>query len=184
MTGIASRSQLRMSFLRYALFTVPAILLLGTLSGVASNSGYENDWFAALAKPSIMPPSRAFPVAWTSLYILLGLALALVLHARGARGRGLAIALFLVQLALNFAWSPVFFGAHQVWPAFGLIVAMIVLAGIAALLFARIRALAGALMIPYLAWLLFAAALNFQIAQLNPGAAALVPAQSSADIPL
>jgi tryptophan-rich sensory protein len=172
-----------MSFLRYALFTVPAILLLGTLSGVASNSGYGNDWFAALAKPSIMPPSWAFPVAWTTLYILLGLALALVLHARGAAGRGVAVGLFLVQLALNYAWSPVFFGAHQVWPAFFLIVAMIVIAAAAALLFARIRGLAGALMIPYLAWLVFAALLNYQIARQNPGAEELVPGPASTDIP-
>jgi tryptophan-rich sensory protein len=173
-----------MSFLRYALFTVPAILFLGTLSGVASNSGDGNDWFAALAKPAIMPPSWAFPLAWTILYILLGLAFALVLHARGARGRGIAVASFLAQLALNFAWSPTFFAAHQVWPAFYLIVAMIVLAAAAASLFARIRGLAGALMIPYLAWLVFAAALNYQIARLNPGAAELVPGQASADIPL
>src|SRR4051812_28155151 len=79
---IASRSQLRMSYLRYALFTVPAILLLGTLSGRASMSGYGNPWFDALAKPGFMPPGWAFGVAWTILYILLGLSLAMILNAR------------------------------------------------------------------------------------------------------
>src|SRR3954452_9389986 len=98
MTALASRAQLRMSFLRYALVTVPAILLLGTLSGRASGSGDGNSWFDALVKPAIMPPSWVFPVAWTLLYIGLGLALALILHARGARGRPLALALFLAQL--------------------------------------------------------------------------------------
>ena len=184
MSSIASRSQLRMSFLRYALITVPAILLLGTLSGRASNSGYSNDWFAALEKPAAMPPSLAFPIAWTILYVLLGLALALILHARGARGRPAAIAFFLVQLALNYAWSPIFFGAHQVGAALIVIVAMFVLAAITALLFTRIRRLAGLLMVPYLAWLLFAAFLNWQIGVLNPDAGAIVPGQGSTDIAL
>jgi len=184
MTAIASRAQLRISFLRYALVTVPAILLLGTISGLLSNSGYENGWFAALDKPSFMPPGWAFPVAWTLLYIGLGLSLAMILHARGARGRALALALFFAQLALNYAWSPLFFAAHKVDLAFLVIVAMIVLAAATALLFRRIRPVAALLLLPYLAWLCFAAALNFEIGRLNPGAETLAPAGSSADIPL
>ena len=184
MSGIASRSQLRMSFLRTALFTVPAILLLGTLSGRASNSGYSNDWFAILSKPAAMPPGWAFPVAWTTLYVLIGLALAMILNARGARGRPVAVAFFLVQLALNYAWSPIFFGAHKVGAALIVILVMIVLAAITAALFARIRGVAGLLMLPYIAWLFFAAFLNWQIGVLNPDAATLVPGQASADIPL
>jgi benzodiazapine receptor len=184
MTAIASRSQLRMSFLRYALFTVPAVLLLGTISGRAAGSGTDNPWFDALVKPATMPPGWAFPVAWTSLYIMLGLALALILHARGARGRPLALAIFFVQLALNYAWSPLFFAAHQVWPAFWLIVAMFLAAAVAAFLFYRIRKPAGLLMLPYLAWLVFAAHLNYAIAQANPDAAHLAPGAANADIPL
>ena len=69
MTGIASRSQLRLSFLRYALFTVPAVLLLGTISGRIANSGYGNPWFDALTKPAFMPPGWVFGAAWTLLYI-------------------------------------------------------------------------------------------------------------------
>src|ERR1044072_8392352 len=126
MTGIASRSQLRMSFLRYALFTVPAILLLGTLSGSLSGSGYGNPWFDALHKPPVMPPGWVFGVVWTILYILLGLSLAMVLHARGAEGRPRALVLFALQLALNFAWSPVFFALHRIGPSLSLIAAMIV----------------------------------------------------------
>ncbi|HEY0150305.1 MAG TPA: TspO/MBR family protein [Allosphingosinicella sp.] len=184
MTGIASRSQLRMSFLRYALVTVPLVLLLGTLSGTVAGSGYGNPWFDALAKPELMPPGWVFGAAWTLLYICLGLALALVLHARGARGRGLAVGIFLAQLVLNYAWSPIFFAAHQVGLALVVIVLMIVLAAIAALLFARIRKAAGLLMVPYLAWLFFAAFLTWQIGELNPDASQLVPPQASADIPL
>jgi len=184
MTALASRGQLRMSFLRYALVTVPAVLLLGTLSGVLSNSGYGNGWFDGLAKPAFMPPAWAFPVAWTILYICLGLALALILHARGARGRGAALTLFLVQLALNYAWSPVFFGMQRIWPAFAIIAAMIVLSLAAAFLFLRIRRGAALLMLPYLGWLCFAAALNYEIGRLNPGGGRVAPTPSSADIPL
>ena len=66
MTGIALRSQLRLSFLRYALFTVPAVLLLGTLSGALANSGYGNNWFDNLVKPALMPPGWVFGVTWTT----------------------------------------------------------------------------------------------------------------------
>ena len=184
MTGLASRSQLRMSFLRYALFTVPAVLLLGTVSGRLAGSGYGNPWFDALAKPAIMPPGWMFGAAWTLLYILLGLALAIILHARGARGRGPAVGLFLLQLLLNYAWSPVFFAGHRIGAAFVLIVVMIVLAALAALLFARIRRTAGLLMLPYIAWLFFAAILTWQIGLLNPEGAVLAPGPASADIAL
>ena len=182
MTAIASKSQLRMSFLRYALFTVPAILLLGTVSGRVAGSGYGNAWFDALEKPAIMPPGWVFGVAWTTLYILLGLALALVLHARGARGRGLAIALFLAQLMLNFAWSPIFFAYHEVGAAFWTIFAMILLSLATTVLFWRIRRAAALLMLPYLAWLGFAALLTWQIGMLNPAAAELAPEGVTTDI--
>ena len=182
MTAIASKSQLRMSFLRYALFTVPAILLLGSVSGRISGSGYGNAWFDALQKPAMMPPGWTFGIAWTILYILLGLALALVLHARVARGRGLAIALFVLQLLLNFAWSPIFFAYHEVAAAFWTILAIILLSAATAVLFWRIRRAAALLMLPYLAWLGFAALLTWQIGALNPEAAQLAPEGFTTDI--
>lgn len=184
MTALASKSQLRMSFLRYALFTVPAILLLGSVSGRISGSGYGNAWFDALEKPAIMPPGWMFGVAWTILYVLLGLSLALILHARGARGRGPAVALFVAQLLLNFAWSPIFFAYHEVGAAFWTIVAMILLSAVTALLFWRIRRTAALLMLPYLGWLCFAALLTWQIGALNPRAAELAPEGSTTDIAL
>ncbi len=183
-TGLASKGELRMSFLRYALITVPAILLLGILSGRASNSGYGNPWFDALEKPAIMPPSWAFPVAWTTLYILLGLVLAMILHARGARGRGLILGLFVAQMLLNFSWSPLFFAAHQVRLALVVIVAILAISAVVAFLVRRIRPVAALLMLPYLAWLCFASLLNYEIAALNPNAETLVPAAPSADIAL
>jgi len=182
MTAIASRSQLRMSFLRYALVTVPLVVLLGLASGRMSGSGSENLWFEQLVRPGIMPPDWLFPVAWTALYILLGLALAMILHARGARGRGPAVGLFVLQLLLNYAWSPTFFAAHKVHAAFWLILAILLLAAATTYLFARIRKGAALLMLPYLAWLCFAAALNYQFMVLNPGAETLVPSAGKGDI--
>ena len=174
MNEIASRGQLRLAYLRWALVTVPVIVLLGFLSGKFANSGFGNRWFDALEKPAIMPPGWAFGAAWTVLYILMGLAFAMILHARGARGRGGAIALFLLQLLLNLAWSPLFFRAHQVGSALILILVLLVVVAVTALLFARIRRVAGLLLLPYLAWLVFASFLNYEIGRLNPGAETLV----------
>ena len=182
MTGIASRSQLRMSFLRYALVVVPLVLLLGIVSGRAANSGYQNPWFAALAKPDATPEGWVFRLAWTGLFILIGLALAMILHARGARGRGVAVGLFSAQFLLCLAWSPIFFGAHQVGTALIVIIVLLALAVATTFAFARIRKPAAWLMVPYLAWLCFAGVLNYQIDVLNPDAETLVPGQGGTDI--
>ncbi|MGC4252355.1 MAG: TspO/MBR family protein [Sphingobium sp.] len=174
MNQIASPGQLRLAYLRWALVTVPAILFLGLLSGRLANSGYGNRWFAALVKPDLMPPAWVFPVAWTLLYILMALAFAMVLHARGARGRGIAIALFLVQFALNLIWSPLFFRAHQVGDALILILVLTLLVALTTALFWRIRRAAGLLLLPYLLWLAFASWLNYEVGRLNPDAETLV----------
>jgi tryptophan-rich sensory protein len=131
-----------------------------------------------------MPPGWMFGAAWTILYILLGLALAIVLHARGAPGRGKALGFFVAQMLLNYSWSPIFFAMHKVNLALIVIAAMLVLASVSAWLFYRIRKSAGLLMLPYLAWLCFAAFLNYQIVQLNPEAETLAPSAASADIAL
>ncbi|MDX3908488.1 MAG: tryptophan-rich sensory protein [Sphingobium sp.] len=174
MNEIASKGQLRLSYLRWALFIVPTIVFLGFLSGRISNSGYGNPWFDELTKPSAMPPGWAFPVAWTTLYILMALALAMVIDARRAKGRGLAILLFIIQFAGNLAWSPLFFAAHKVTSALYLILLILVVATVTTLMFGRIRSMAAWLMVPYLCWLGFAAALNYDIGRLNPDAETLV----------
>jgi benzodiazapine receptor len=182
MNEIASQGQLRLAFLRWALVTVPAIEFLGMVSGFLSNSGYGNRWFAALVKPDLTPPGWVFATVWPTLYLLMGLALAIVIHARGARGRGLAIMLFIVQLVCNFAWSPLFFAAHEATLAFYLLLVIVVLATVTAVLFGRIRALAAWLMVPYLVWLGFASGLAYDIDRMNPGAESLVPSAISTQI--
>ena len=171
-----------MSFLRYAVVTVPAVVLIGSLSGYLSNSGYSNPWFDALRKPGFMPPGWVFGAAWTFLYILIGLSLAMLLHARGAQNRQRALLLFGLGLVLNFAWSPVFFGMHKVTLGLSLIAAMIVCTIVLILVLWKIRIVAALLLYPYLGWLMFATMLNYRIVELNPDAETLVPGQRTIDI--
>ena len=173
-----------MVFMRWALVTIPLILLLGIASGQLSGSGYGNPWFDALEKPALMPPGWVFGVAWTILYILLGLSLAMVLHAKGAKRRNRALGLFALQLLLNFTWSPVFFAFHRVDLALSIIAAMLVGTFAMIVVVWRIRVVAGLLLYPYLAWLMFAGLLNYQIMALNPDAATLAPGAPSTDIRL
>jgi|32_taG_2_1085360.scaffolds.fasta_scaffold00342_19 tryptophan-rich sensory protein len=182
MSELATPGQLRMSYWRWAMVTVPAIVLIGSLMGYLSNSGYSNRWFAALDLPAITPPGWVFAVVWPVLYACLGLALAMVLHARGAKGRGFALLLFFVQLFANFAWSPLFFGQHQVTTALYLIIFILMVTVATAFAFAPIRKAAAWLLVPYMVWLGFAAVLNFQIDQRNPDAETLVPAAASTQI--
>lgn len=170
MSEIALHGQLRAAFGRWALVLVPGIVALGFFSGVAARSGPDNPWFAALVKPALFPPPATFGIVWTILYILMGLALALVVSARGASGRGMAIAVFAGQLLLNLGWSPLFFGLHRISAALGLLAAIDIAVMLTLLLFWRVRPLAGALLLPYLAWVLFATVLNWQFLQANPDA--------------
>jgi len=155
---------------RYALITVPAIVLLGSASGWLSNSGYGNDWFDNLVKPIFMPPGYAFGIVWPILYVLLGLALAMILAEPPSDRRRMGLVLFFIQLVLNFAWSPIFFAGHDISLAKIVIFLMAAIAAGAAGQFFRIRKAAGLMMIPYLCWLIFAATLNSTIENLNPGA--------------
>ncbi|MBY0521010.1 MAG: tryptophan-rich sensory protein [Sphingomonas sp.] len=182
MRELASKEQLRLAFLRWAVVTVPFVLLLGFLSARSVPVGSVNRWYAALIKPPLTPPDWAFPVAWILLYVLMGIALAMVIHARGSAWRGTAIILFFVQLAINLSWTPVFFGLHRITVALIIIGAMFVAALATTLVFARIRGAAAGLMVPYLAWIVFAGYLTYQIGLLNPNAETLAPGASSTQI--
>ena len=150
------------------LVCVVAIELLGGASGWVSNSGYGNGWFDALQKPSFMPLGWAFGLVWPILYAMLGVALAMILVEPPSDRRKLGLSLFFVQMVLNFAWSPIFFAAHQITIAKYVIFIMALLAAGAAGQFYRLRKPAGLLMVPYLAWLVFATTLNASIEALNP----------------
>ncbi|MDF2638380.1 MAG: TspO and like protein [Novosphingobium lindaniclasticum] len=167
MTLIASSDQLRASLVRWALVLVPLLVLLGFLSGQAAQSGPGNPWFDALVKPGIFPPPATFGIVWTVLYVLMGIALAMICAARGARGRGPAVIAFAVQFVLNLAWSPVFFGAHQITGGLIVIGILDVAVIVTIALFARVRPIAAWLLVPYLVWICFATYLNFAFLQAN-----------------
>lgn len=142
-------------------------LLTGTLGGwVTSQSVVE--WYPTLNKPAWNPPAWVFAPVWTTLYVMMAVAAWLV-WKKAPRGSGvrLALALFFIQLALNCLWSFLFFGARS--PAWALVDIVALLAALAATtwVFFNHSRMAGALLLPYLAWVSFAAFLNFTIWQLN-----------------
>jgi benzodiazapine receptor len=153
-----------------ALITVPAIVVVGGLMGYLSNSGFENGWYAALRKPSFQPPGWAFGLVWTTLYTMMGIVLAAILNEPPSTMRRDALWLFGGQLALNFAWSPVFFGWRMIDAALVVIIVMLAMAAVTANYFRRLRPIAGWLLLPYLLWLCLATALNYETGKLNPGA--------------
>ena len=129
-------------------------------------------WYASLAKPAWNPPAAVFAPVWSVLYVLMGVAAWLVWRRAGFRGAVPALALFFVQLILNGLWSYLFFGLHRADFAFVDIVALWIVILVVLMLFWREDWRAGALLIPYLAWVGFASYLNFALWQLNRGPAA------------
>lgn len=152
---------------------IAAVLATGLVlaaAGIGNLATFANlqTWYAHLNKPAFTPPNWVFGPAWSALYILMIIAFWRVLTLPSAvRGKRLSIALFLVQLALNASWSVVFFGLHE--PAGGLVVIALMLLAILAtqIAFWRIDRPAALLLVPYLAWVCFATALNAGLWLLN-----------------
>ncbi|ELY46346.1 TspO/MBR family protein [Natronorubrum sulfidifaciens] len=143
---------------------VVAINVIGGLPGLLSSP--DSAWFRGLEKPWFYPPELAFPIVWTALFTLLGIALWLGWRSDGP-GRRLALGLFAVQMAFNVAWTPAFFTLEALGVAFGIIVVLwlLIVATIAA--FVRVDRRGAALLVPYLAWVTFAAVLNYELWRLN-----------------
>lgn len=141
---------------------------VGGLGAIASEKSLR-DWYPALRKPSGTPPRWVFGPVWTTLYILMAISAWLVW--RDYRwGASAALLIFCAQLALNVAWSGVFFGARR--PGFALVEIAILWAAVLfnAYLFYRLNVVSGYLLVPYLLWLAYAAYLNFGIWKLNRSA--------------
>ena len=153
------------SALRPYLFFVVLALAVGGAAGAAARAGMEA--YDLLTKPPATPPDRLFPVVWTLLYLLMGIAMGLVWRSSIGRARKEATALWSIQLAVNGLWPVLFFllGAHG--PAFFWLVGLIVLVLFMIADFSRRNAAAAWLSAPYLLWLLFAAYLNLGIWLLN-----------------
>jgi tryptophan-rich sensory protein len=140
-------------------------LATGYVAGQITAVGIPG-WYASLAKPSFNPPNWIFAPVWTALYAVMAFAAWRVWRIKGWRAKGLA--LWLVQLALNFAWSCLFFGAHDPGAALADLAVLGVAIFATLVSFGRVDRPAGWLMIPYLGWVSFAGVLNFWVWQLNP----------------
>ncbi|MGI5819323.1 MAG: TspO/MBR family protein [Armatimonadota bacterium] len=140
--------------------------LPGVVGGLGMQTG-GGEWYRELTKPALNPPGWVFGPVWTTLYLLMGIALYLVWSRAGQPGVTLAIGIFAIQLVLNAIWTPAFFGAQS--PGLGLIiiVPLLALIAVSTVLFWRIRPVAGGLLLPYLAWVSFATYLNASIWWLN-----------------
>lgn len=154
-----------MKKLGFVLFPLLA-LGVGALSGYLSQPGLTAV-YPYLEKSSLTPPGYVFPVVWTVLYLLMGFGLALVVK-RGGREAGTAALFWVLQLALNFSWSLLFFGSGTYFEALlclGLLWFVLLLMILA---FHTVRPLAAWMQIPYFLWVSFAGYLNLVVWQLNP----------------
>jgi len=144
-------------------------LTLGFLSGYFAGSA-ATDWYQNLNKPFFQPPPWVFGPAWTLLYILMGISVALIWHEGrvSESTRRSALTLFGFQFILNLVWSPIFFKMEQPTFAFIVIILLVALVIFTLRSFGKINKTAMYLLVPYLGWLCFATALNASIVYLNP----------------
>jgi tryptophan-rich sensory protein len=136
--------------------------------GSLATTPHLDPWYQTLAKPGFTPPNAVFPIVWPVLFLLMAIAAARVAtRPRPTPARGTALAFFAAQLTINVLWSFAFFGRES--PEAGMLTIVILIAAIAATLivFWRIDRPAGLLLVPYLAWVAFAAVLNAAIVALN-----------------
>ncbi|MFJ2279521.1 TspO/MBR family protein [Pseudomonas sp. NPDC087803] len=137
--------------------------------GAAATTGVmfkPGPWYAALNKPRFTPPNWVFPLAWTTIYLLLawaGYRLSLI------AGSEQVLALWAAQIALNTLWTPVFFGAQRIFAAMVILVLLWLVVAAMVVLALRLDVITGLILFPYLVWLSVAAALNFSILRNNRG---------------
>jgi tryptophan-rich sensory protein len=143
------------------------LVLAAAASGGFASAG-AGDFYGQLLRPAWAPPAWLFGPVWSALYLLMGIAAWLVWRARGWRGAGVALGLFIVQLVLNALWTWLFFAWRQGALALAEIVLLWVLILATVIAFWRVRPLAGVLLLPYLAWVGFAAPLTHAVWRLNP----------------
>jgi len=161
-TDIAVRSSAARSALAFA-----AWLVLSFAAAAVGGFFLPGDWYARLQKPTWNPPNWIFGPVWTVLYTTMAIAAWLVWKRGGFVGQRVALSLFLVQLLFNALWSPLFFGLRHPALAFvDIVLLWLALLG-TVIAFWKALPLAGALLVPYLAWITFASMLNFALWRLN-----------------
>jgi translocator protein len=147
-----------------AIFICQAAGLIGTFFTVSS----IQNWYILLNQPSFSPPNYLFGPVWITLYTLIGISFYLI-WIKGVRRKEVkkALTLFLVHLLFNASWSIVFFGMHQILLALINIIILWIFIAVLVVRFSKIDKRAGLLLLPYLAWVSFATALNYSIWLLN-----------------
>lgn len=148
-------------------WTIFLVFLAACLGAAATGALFPpGDWYDRLDKPSWTPPKWLFPVAWTALYIAMAWAAARVAVLPG---NGLALALWACQIAFNGLWTPVFFGLRRMGGGLVVIAALWLAVAATTLAFWRLDLVAGLLFAPYLIWVSYASALNFDVWRRNRG---------------
>jgi benzodiazapine receptor len=163
MTAHENNALPRFASLSMSIAPVAAASLIGSLVTLPNIPA----WYTFLAKPWFTPPNWVFGPVWTTLYVIMAYAFYRVLRQHTAGGHKWIITVFTLQIALNAGWSLAFFGGRS--PMLGLIVIVPLCLSVAwtLVLFWKQDRLAGALLAPYLLWVLFASALNFEVWRLN-----------------
>jgi translocator protein len=153
-----------------------AIALIATFAvtfGAAAVGGYASvnsgAFYGSLERPSWAPPVTLFGPVWTVLYSLMAFSAFLVVRRVGWRGALAPLAVYVLQLLLNAVWTWLFFAWRLGRVAFIEIVALVLVIALNVLVLWRVRPLAGVLLLPYLAWVCFAALLAWSLWRLNPG---------------
>lgn len=142
-------------------------LIIGAVSGILTSRSV-NEWFVTINKPSFNPPNWVFAPVWTILYILMGIAFFFVWKSNAPTDdKRQAFIFYGIQLILNFMWSLIFFGSHNIGIALVEIVILWIMIVLTTILFKNISSIAGWLMTPYVCWVGFAIVLNFYIWRLN-----------------
>lgn len=148
------------------IFSIALPLLVGALSALLS--GNQSEALASVTKPPLMPPSWLFPAVWTVLYTLMGISAYLIRTSTASSAhQSRALAFYYIQLFFNFMWSILFFRFGLFGFSFFWLLALLALVMIYAFMFFDISCCAGWLTLPYIAWLAFAAYLNYMLWVLN-----------------
>jgi len=135
--------------------------------GAAASTGLlfkPGQWYESLTKPGFTPPNWLFPVAWSIIYLLLawaGYRLTLI------PGSQAVLALWAAQIALNTLWTPVFFGAQRIFAGMVILTLLWLVVAVMVVMTLQLDVITGLILLPYLAWLCVAAALNFSILRNN-----------------
>ena len=149
-----------LSFILFGLITYSASVIGGLVT-----VGFKEPWYSFINKPTFNPPSWVFAPVWTTLYLMMTIAIWFFWHSRNREMN--TIYIYFIHIVFNATWSIVFFGLHQILLALIVLIGLILIIIILMLRFKRVNIVSYYLMIPYLLWCCFALFLNFNLLILN-----------------